>query len=100
MQGYKERSQHQGNCAEQLNHHVERGASSILERIADGIANHACLVRFTIFTQNGSSGVETVNHLAFGIHTWVTSLDVLFGIVPPAPTVVRKGGYDKTPQRA
>ena len=75
---------------------MERGTSGILERITDCIANHACLVRFTILTQNGSGGVETINHLAFGIHTQVTSLNVFLGIVPRASTVVQEGCDDNT----
>src|SRR5438552_12323552 len=96
MQGYEQGSQNQGNCAEQLNHHVERGASCILERITDGIANHACLVRFTVLTQNSSGSVEAINHFALGIHTQVTSLDIFLGIVPRASTVVQESCNDNT----
>src|SRR5207248_6917453 len=73
-----------------------RGASCILERITDGIANHACLVRFTSLTQNSSGSVEAINHLSFGIHTQVTSLDIFLGIVPRASTVVQESCNDNT----
>src|SRR6266699_959844 len=75
---------------------MERWASGILERIADSVANHACLVWFALLSQNGPTGVETINHLSFGIHTQVTRFDVLLGIVPGASTVVQEGCDDNT----
>src|SRR5579864_1585388 len=87
MQEDVQGSQYQGNCAQQLNQNVERWAGSILERITDGVANHACLVRLTLLPENRSIGVETINHLTLAIYSQVTSFDVLLGIVPRATTV-------------
>src|SRR5258708_4353074 len=98
-QCYIQRSKHQGNRAEQLNQHVERWTGGILERITDSIANHACLVRLTLLTQDSAVGVETVNHLALLIHAQVAGLDVLLCIVPCTAAVVQEGCDDDTAHR-
>src|SRR6266571_947027 len=36
----KERRQHQRDCAQQLDQHVQRRPGRVLERIADGITDH------------------------------------------------------------
>src|SRR3989442_3239205 len=88
--------QHQGNRAEQLNQHVERWTSGILERITDGITNHTGLMRLTLLTQDSAVRIKTINHLTFRVHAQVACLDVLLRIVPRTTTVVKEGCNDDT----
>src|SRR5260370_1229008 len=85
VQCYIQRSKHQGNRAEQLNQHVERWTGGILERITDSIANHACLVRLALLTQDSAVGGVTGNPRALLLHAHVAGLDGLLGIVPSTP---------------
>src|SRR5579863_714462 len=91
-----QRSQYQGNCAEQLDQNVKRWACRVLEGIANGVADHACLVRFALLTLDGASSVEAINHFALGVGAQVASLNVLLGIVPRATAIVEEGCQDDT----
>src|SRR5205823_14746595 len=91
VQEHVQRSQHQGNRAEQLDQYVERWTGGILEGITNGIANHTGLMRLALLTQDGGIGVEAINHLTSRIHAQVTCLDVLLRIVPGAAAVVQDG---------
>src|SRR2546421_5188593 len=84
VQEHVQRSQHQGNRAEQLNQYVKRWTGGILEGITNGISNHTGLMGLTLLTQDGAIRVEAINHLTCCIHTQVTCLDVLFFNDPAA----------------
>src|SRR5947209_8898224 len=88
VQEHVQRSQHQGNRAEQLNQYVKRRTGCILEGITNGIANHTGLMGLTLLTQDGAIRIEAINHLTGCIHTQVTCLDVLLCIVARTTTVI------------
>src|SRR5260370_31608608 len=88
--------QHQGNRAEQLNEDVQRWPSGILEGVADGIANHASLMRFALLTQDGTFRIKGINHLTSFVDAQVASFNVFLRIVPRATTIVQEKGEDDT----
>src|SRR5579884_781241 len=96
MQEHVQRSEYQRNRAEQLDEHVERGACGILERITNGVTNHASFVRFAFLTENSAGLVETVNHLAFCVHPQITCFDILLRVVPCATAVVEEQSKNDT----
>jgi len=69
------------SCPSNFTRTVERRTGSVLERIADGVADDGGSVRRRALAQ----------HLAVGIEQ-VTRLDVLLGVVPGAAAVVEDGG--------
>src|SRR5437667_3411717 len=75
----KQRRQHQGHRAQQLDQHVDGGAGRILERIADGVAHDRRLV--------GGTALAAI----------LARLDVLLGVVPrPAAVVQHRRDQDAT----
>src|SRR5260370_7458214 len=82
--------QHQGNRAEQLNEDVQRWPSGILEGVADGIANHASLMRFALLTQDGTFRIKGINHLTSFVDAQVASFNVFLRIVPRATTILHE----------
>src|SRR5881296_1272556 len=72
----KERRQHQRDRAQQLDEHVQRRPRRVFERVADGVADHASLVRRT------------------ALPTVLTGLDELLGVVPGAAAVVEQRRHE------
>ena len=100
MQEDVERGQHEGDCAEQLDQDVQRGASGIFERIADGIADDAGFVaslflpRMVPLDRRGA----TTSPSAFTRR--ITGLDILLGVVPGAAAVVKEESHHDAAHRA
>src|SRR5437588_246082 len=94
-----QRSKHQRNRAEQLDKHVKRRTSSILEGITNRVTNHASLVRLTLLAENDTVGVEAINHLTLCVHTQIASFNVLLRVVPCATTVIQEGTDNDTTHR-
>src|SRR6266567_8932445 len=94
VQEHVQGSQHQRDRAKQLDQDVERWASSILEGIANGIANNTSFVWLGLLAPNFTFGIEAINHFTSFVDTQVASFDVLLGIVPGTTTIVEEEGED------
>ena len=70
-------SHHNAHHAHQFDEDVQRRAAGVLERVADGVANHCSLVVLRTFAAE------------------VAFLDILLGIVPSTARVGHENGQDE-----